>query len=173
MHNALNAPTMTTMNVERILKVLNGNKVAYLLIGGVNFLLRHKPVLTYDVDVWIEDTEENLARCEKALARLKAEWGGADDDWRPVAERGPGWLRRQSVYCLISPAGALDVFRAVKGLKDWRACHARAVRGRAGSVPFRGLSDKDMLRSQKALAASEQNRDRIRTLSQAIRRTKT
>ena len=39
------------MNVDHILETLNGHQVVYLLIGGMNFLLRHTPVLTYDVDV--------------------------------------------------------------------------------------------------------------------------
>ena len=33
------------MNVDHILKTLNAHEVAYLLIGGMNFLLRHAPVL--------------------------------------------------------------------------------------------------------------------------------
>ena len=34
------------MNIDRILTELNHHGVRYLLIGGVNFMLRHKPVLT-------------------------------------------------------------------------------------------------------------------------------
>ena len=36
------------MDVERILQTMNGKQVAYLLIGGMNFLLRHEPMLTFD-----------------------------------------------------------------------------------------------------------------------------
>jgi len=158
------------MNIDRILRVLNHNRVAYLLIGGVNFLLRHQPVLTCDIDVWIEDTEKNRSRCEKALSQLKAEWGSADDNWVPVAKHGPGWLKRQAVFCMISPHGAIDIFRQVKGLKDWSSCFDRSVRGKTGGVSFRGLSDKDMLKCQKALSVSEQKQDRIRALNQAIKR---
>ena len=51
----------------------------------MNFLLRHKPVLTFDVDIWIEDSEPNRKRCERVLAQLDAEWGRSDQDWRPVS----------------------------------------------------------------------------------------
>jgi hypothetical protein len=37
------------MNVDEILRTLNQEHVDYLLIGGMNFLLRHLPELTYDV----------------------------------------------------------------------------------------------------------------------------
>ena len=103
-------------------------------------------MLTFDVDVWIEDAETNLSRCEKALGRLKAEWGRSDNDWRPVVKRNPGWMKRQAVFCLACPHGAIDVFRRVKGLRDWRAWWQRAVRGKTGALSFRGLSDRDMLR---------------------------
>jgi hypothetical protein len=159
------------MNVDRILKTFNRHKVAYLVIGGVNFMLRHAPVLTYDVDLWVEDTEENLARCAAALAALRAEWGPTDADWGPVARLPAGWLRRRPLFCLTSPHGAVDIFRTVRGLPDWRGCCARAHAGRTGGgVPYRGLSDRDTLRSQAALPAADRKPDRMRVLRAALRR---
>ena len=37
------------MNVDAMLRVLNEEQVDYLLIGGMNFLIRHLPKLTFDV----------------------------------------------------------------------------------------------------------------------------
>ena len=88
------------MNIDRILGVLNAGQVEYLLIGGVNFLLRHGPDLTYDVDVWIHDTEGSRRRCEVALATLGAEWSRDEEDWGPVARRPAGWISEQSLYCM-------------------------------------------------------------------------
>lgn len=42
---------------------LHRRSVAYLIIGGVHYLLRHPPVLTFDLNIWIEDSPENRARC--------------------------------------------------------------------------------------------------------------
>ena len=157
------------MNVDWILDTFNRHQVAYLLIGGVNFLFQHAPVLTYDVDLWIEDVPENLARCEKALAELQAEWGRSDEDWRPVAEKKPGWLRGQTVFCLTSPHGSIDIFRGVTGLESWSACRgcAAALRTAAGTS-FLGLSDADMLRCQLALPEGERKGDRVRALKKAL-----
>lgn len=160
------------MNADHVLETLNAHSVAYLLVGGVNFLLRHKPVLTYDIDVWIEDTRENLGRCERALSELQAEWGADEQDWAAVAERAPGWLAVQGVFCLTSPHGAIDVFRFVKGLDSWSESRARAFRGlTAGGVGFLGLSDEDMLRCQMALPEGSRNTERIRLLQQALGHT--
>lgn len=46
-----------------MLTAFNAAGVEYMLIGGMNYLLRHDPVLTFDVDVWINDAEGNRARC--------------------------------------------------------------------------------------------------------------
>lgn len=139
------------------------------MIGGMNFLLRHAPVLTFDVDLWIEDTPENLRRCEHALAELQAAWGRSEEDWGPVAQKEPGWLQTQVVFCLTSPHGAIDIFRAVKGLDDWAACRRTALPGRtAAGVSFLGLSDRDMLRCQLALPEAARNKDRILALKRAL-----
>jgi hypothetical protein len=158
------------MNVDHIFATLNRCQVAWILIGGMNFLLRHKPILTYDVDIWIEDRPTNLARCEAALAQLDAEWGRSDDDWRPVAEHPASWLQWQMLFCLLSPHGAIDVFRRVPGLDEWRTAYSAARRERtAGNVDYVGLSDEDMLKCQYALEERLQKQDRIATLEQAIR----
>jgi hypothetical protein len=157
------------MNVDQILATMNRHGVAYLLLGGVHFLLRHAPVLTYDIDLWIEDTPANCERCEKALGDLCAEWGASSEDWSPVAAKIPGWLRSQAVFCLTSPHGPIDIFRYVKGLDSWVACRARGVeQTTSGGVPYVGLSDEDMLRCQMALPEEQRKPDRIRILKQAL-----
>jgi len=157
------------MNVDHILETLNGHQVAYILIGGMNFLLRHTPVLTYDVDLWIDDTPANLDRCEKALGELQAEWGATDNDWGSVSNKTPGWLGSQAVFCLTSPHGAVDIFLSVTGLKSWAESRAKAkTESTANGVEFIGLSDDDMLKSQMALSKEERNEQRIRVLKQSV-----
>jgi hypothetical protein len=157
------------MNVDTILDTMNRHQVSFLLIGGMNFLLRHAPVLTYDVDLWVADTPENLPACEQALVALDAQWGATDRDWGPVARRDPGWLSTQILFCLTSPHGAIDIFRRVKGLGDWQhSFETSACEVTAGGIPYRGLSDADMLQCQLALEANEQKQDRIAALKRAL-----
>src|SRR6478672_636713 len=104
------------MNIDKILSELNAAGVDFILIGGVNFLLRHAPELTYDVDIWIADSEENLKKALQALQRLGAEWGPPSENWRPVS-LDPAWLKRQNIFCMTTAHGALDLFREVRGLE--------------------------------------------------------
>jgi hypothetical protein len=159
------------MNVDIMFRTLNRHKVAYLLIGGVNFMIRHVPLLTYDVDIWIKDSDDNIRRTEKALAALKAEWGHSTDTWGPVEKRAAGWLKSQTVFCLTSPHGAIDIFRSVTGLHDWESSSKNALReNTAGGIPYRGISDQDMLRCQEALGKNDQKHERIGLLKKALRR---
>lgn len=160
------------MNVDRILETLNRHQVEYLLIGGMNFLLRHQPVLTFDVDVWIEDSDQNRERCEAALAELGCEWGLNDAEWGPVANKAAGWLAIQGVVCLTSPHGAIDIFRSVQGLMSWRESRRQAVSSRTQQgTNYFGLSDDDMLKCQLALDQGIRKQDRVRYLENVLRNT--
>ena len=151
------------MDVDRVLLTFNEQQVAYLLVGGVNFLLQHEPVLTYDVDLWVESSAANRARCEAALAALDAEWGKTEESWTRVSDLPTGWLDgAQSVYCLASPAGAIDVFLELKGLGTWPDSHSTSVEVRtATGTVCRGLNDDDMLACQMALESGERKQGRV------------
>jgi hypothetical protein len=160
-------------HTDLILATLNRHAVDYLLIGGVNFLLRHAPVLTYDIDLWIDDTVENRHRCEAALVELRAEWGTSDEDWGPVAAKRPGWLGDRSVFCLTSPHGAIDIFRSVLGTEAWGACRDRAEKCKtADGTAFLALSDADMLACQLALPEAERNQSRVSYLQNVLRKAR-
>jgi hypothetical protein len=157
------------MNVDAILGAFNSFNVEYMLIGGMNYLLRHLPELTFDVDLWIADNEENLRRANMALVSLGAEWGPTDASWNALDEDF-SWLKRQGCFCLTTREGAVDIFREVKGLEgEFVDCKARAIQGRTGGgVEYWGLSDEDMLRTQLALPPGERNEKRITQLRKAL-----
>jgi hypothetical protein len=159
------------MNVDEILRTLNRNDVDFLLIGGMNFLLRHLPELTFDVDVWVRDDDQNLERLHAALREMGAEWGRTESEWKAVPADWR-WLRGQGIYCLTTTHGALDIFREVRGLEgSYRECRARAVPSQtATGIPFTGLSDQDMLRCQEALPEAERKAHRMQILREALRK---
>ena len=161
------------MNVDEILRTLNQEQVDYLLIGGMNFLLRHVPELTWDVDIWVKDDAENLVRLNRALEYLGAEWGRTETEWRAVAQDWR-WLQSQELFCLTTAQGALDVFRDVRGLEGrYLDCKGRGARSHtATGIEFTGLSDEDMLACQDALPVEERKERRMQVLREAIQRAK-
>jgi hypothetical protein len=164
----LNWCIFSIVNTDHILSTFNQHQVRYILVGGVNFLLRHSPVLTFDIDLWVRDDPANLGRCEQALASLDAAWGSNDDNWGPVASKTPGWLSEQGIFCLTSPHGAIDIFRFLLGVDDWDQALARSKLMTTGTgVSLYSLSDEDMIACQMALPETERKLERIRILSEA------
>jgi hypothetical protein len=161
------------MNIDVVLQTMANFGVDYLLIGGVNYLLRHEPELTYDIDFWIADTADNRLRTSSALRELKAEWGPTESNWGPVSEN-PAWMEKQGVFCLSSPYGAIDIFRQVKGLEgSYESCKARSILSKTPTgVVYYALSDEDMLACQIALPSPLQKVKRIETLRSAIAKHK-
>lgn len=71
------------------------------------------------MDVWIEDTPQNRARCVTALEDIDATWGESDSSWGPVTSLSGDWLTRQLVFSFLTKSGPLDIFRSVAGLTSW------------------------------------------------------
>ena len=161
------------MNVDQILRTLNESQVDYLLIGGMNFLIRHLPELTFDVDIWVRDDEENLSRLNHGLRQLGAEWGRTEAEWTRVPDDWR-WLQSQGVFCLTTTQGALDIFRDVRGLQgQYLKCKQRGLLTQtAAGVFFTGLSDQDMLTCQEALPLEERKQRRMEVLRRAIEQAK-
>jgi hypothetical protein len=153
------------MNADTILESFYRHDVDAILIGGMNFLLRHQPVLTFDIDFWVNDTDENLSRVVTALRALGAEWGKSEATWGPLPG-GHDWLRTQNVFCLTTPHGAVDIFRSVEGLDgQYEACKTRSSVERLESgIHYRSLSDQDMLACQLALPENLRRLDRTNYL---------
>ena len=153
------------MNADAILQAFAYHHVNAILIGGMNFALRHHLGTTYDVDFWVADSDENLRRVNEALRELGAQWGPSETTWGPVPEDS-AWLRRQGVLCLSSPQGAIDIFRDVAGLEgQYAACFERSTLAQTPTgIPYRSLANADMLACQMALPEGLRRLDRVRYL---------
>jgi hypothetical protein len=149
------------MNVDHIFATMNHHEVRYLLIGGMNFMLRHEPTLTFDVDLWIEDSEENRRRCETALVELETTWGPTDDTWQPVASLGSGWLDEKRVCCTLNPWGAINILRSVAGQTEWLSCHQQAeLRTTKRGTYYRALGDNISIQMTTDYVPEQQKRQR-------------
>lgn len=157
------------MHVDRILRILEENDADYILVGGLNFLLHHKPILTYDVDLWVRDTCENLKNVNHALRKMGAEWGPTENSFKAVPPN-PSWLSRHEFFCLTTKFGAVDVFRNLRGL-DGKYSECKRV-ARHGKTPngthYYGLSDKHMLAAELALDEKYRRSDRLKILEGVV-----
>jgi hypothetical protein len=158
------------MNVDAILDAFHRHEVDALLIGGMNFLLRHQSVLTFDIDFW-KDTDVNLDRVTEALCELEAQWGKSEKTWGPLPV-DHNW-QSQNVFCVTTMHGAVDIFREVRGLEGkYETCHARSLLEQTASgTPYRSLADQDMLACQLALPENERRLDRVTFLKNHLKQS--
>lgn len=160
------------MNPSRVFNALRDHAVSYLLIGGLNFAMNHRPdYLTYDIDLFVEDVPENLAKLNQTLKYLEATWGPNDASWGPIPDDQGRWLCGQACFCLLTSAGPVDIFRCVQGLEGrYQECYNASLERRtAEGVVYRSLSDRHMLDCQMALNENDRKLDRVRHLRNILK----
>jgi hypothetical protein len=65
-------PEPIPLDVERMVRVLAEHAVTYIVIGGLAATLHGSPMVTFDVDIAPESSEDNLDRLAGALRALQA-----------------------------------------------------------------------------------------------------
>jgi hypothetical protein len=154
-----------SFDYQAVFRVLNQHSVQYLLICGLNYFLRHRPITTQDIDVLVESSRDNLTRCENALAELNAEWGRDDADWTLTSLKPQGWMTGQSVFCMLTANAPLDIFLSVPGIANFEAADSNAVIvATSDGTLVRCLCTKDLLACQLALPEQMRRLDRVKHL---------
>lgn len=148
---------------------MNTHSVTYLLVGGLNFFLLHKPVTTQDIDLLIDNTPQNRKCCELALSGIDAEWGRQELDWGPVSIKPSGWLSGQSVFCLLTKFGPVDIFLELPGIPSFQEASIRSVAFELDSAEsVRLISASDLLACQLAIPEIYRKSERIAFLRETI-----
>jgi hypothetical protein len=156
-------------NYRRVMMEMNRNHVSFLLVGGLNYFLAHKPVSTQDIDLLIENSATNRLACEQALIALGAEWGKRDEDWEPVKEKRSGWLWGQSVFCLLTTSGPVDVFLSLPGIPSYSEAMKRSLlHSIEEDLQINLISAYDLLQCQLAIPESNRKIERMRHLREIL-----
>ena len=93
----------------RFLKVLNENKVRYIMVGGFATRFHGFNRSTDDLDMWLDDTIEN----RKTLRTSFSELGYGDFSSLEMMQFVPGWT---NFY--IGGGIELDIMTSMKGLEN-------------------------------------------------------
>ncbi len=60
----------TVPDFEDILRLFAQHEVRYLIVGGFAFTYHAKPRHTKDIDLWVDSTQENVSRVNRALSEF-------------------------------------------------------------------------------------------------------
>jgi hypothetical protein len=156
-------------NYRRVMVEMNRNHVSFLLVDGLNYFLVHRPVATQDIDLLIENTVTNRLACERALIALGAEWGKRDEEWGPVEEKKSGWLWGQSVFCLLTTCGPVDIFLSLPEIPDYSEAVERSLlHSIEKDLQINLISAYDLLECQLAIPESNRKVERMRHLREIL-----
>jgi len=78
----------TIQDFEDMLVLLHKHGVKYLIIGGMAFIYHAKPRYTKDMDLWVEPSEENIHRANRALAEFGSPTLLAIDETTQIVQIG-------------------------------------------------------------------------------------
>jgi hypothetical protein len=124
-----------------LLKLLNSNKVRYLLIGGYAVALHGHPRFTNDLDIVISSDDENIARCVNVLDQF----GFSNSEVSSELFSLP-----KSVVRLGTAPVKIEILNYLEGVDFYEAYERREKRV-AEDVTFDVISLDDLLTNKKAV----------------------
>lgn len=119
------------LNVASILKILVQHQVNFLIVGGVNALMLGAPVMTFDLDVVHERTDENIERLLAALTALDAKYRQ-----RPESRPNASHLVGVGHQLLATKYGPLDVLGTIGSGRGYAelVAHSQAEEAEPGLI---------------------------------------
>jgi len=139
----------TVPDFEDILRLFAEFKVRYLIVGGLAFVYHAKPRYTKDIDLWIDQAPENVARVNRALV----EFGSPSliDADRP-----------DEILQLGNDPHRIDILRSIVEL-DFDDAWARRIEAPYGEAPANWI-DLDSLIVIKSRIDHPRHREDLRVL---------
>jgi len=126
---------------KELLKLLDDEKVEYLIVGAHAVIFYTEPRYTKDIDIWVNPTPENSVRVWNALKEFGA----------PLADiSAPSFADPNLVYQMGVAPNRIDITMGIDGV-DFESAWAAKVESTYDDVPIYILSKEDLIRNKKAM----------------------
>ena len=135
------------MDIENLLRLLNGHRVRYVIIGAAAFPVYGYARATLDVDIFIETSEINIKKCLTALKKF-----GYD-----VSDVSIHDLQKKKVL-IRQYITEVDIHPFVKGVSFEQVWKNR-VRAKIDKVTANFASLDDLVRMKKAAGRPKDKED--------------
>jgi len=149
---------MPSRDYEEFIAALNDHGVRYLLIGAHAVAFHARPRATKDLDILLDPATANA---QKALAAMRAFFGGADLGYTIEDLTNPRWI----IQLGVAPV-RIDLHSQVTGIESFDVAWKNRVDAHFGSVPARYLGLEDLVRAKEAIGRPQDRAD-VRVLRRA------
>ena len=144
----MDAPLITD-DFKEFLRLLNANRVDYLLVGGYAVGLHGYPRATVDLDIWVSPTDDNAPRVIETLAAF----GFDSPALEPQLFIDPRSLVRFGI-----PPFRIGIMTSIDGVQ-YDACRERAVVFDPQGVPVPVISLADLKTNKRAAGRNKDLND--------------
>jgi len=148
-------PVHVNADFEDMLRTLEKHRAHYLIIGGVAVCYHAKPRYTRDFDLWVEPSDANVERVNRALA-----------DFGSPYLLDPGVLD-QVVQIGVDP-NRIDLLLSIPGVR-FETAWPKRVRASYGDVETNYIDIDSLIRNKRRLNAPRHQED-VRLLKMEKRR---
>lgn len=131
---------MLSDDLKEFLRLLNEEKVEYLLIGGWAVGYHGYPRLTQDIDVWVEMSVENTRRILKSLERFGFKPGLADESL---------FLKPGNIVRFGFPPNRIEILNQIDGV-EFAECVKRKEMADFDDVIVPVISRDDLIHNKRA-----------------------
>jgi hypothetical protein len=137
----------TPLDAGRILEVLGGHHVEYVLIGGLAVQTHGHVRTTIDVDVYPRPDRANLVRLADALNELQAR---ALNPGAPSTAIDAAMLLRATLWQFATAHGAVDVLLDAPGAPPYAELRERALEIELGALKVAVAGRDDLISMKRA-----------------------
>lgn len=130
----------TQPDFEEFLKLLEENKVVYMIVGGYAVAFHGYPRFTKDIDIFYEASRENIINLKNALITF----GFKSEDLPERLFLEPGNIIKFG----IEPV-RIDLIHDIDGI-NFQEANSRKIRGRYGNVNVSFMSKSDLIKNKRA-----------------------
>ena len=166
-------PHVVEFDPVELLRTLQHHRVQFVLIGGIAARLRGAPLLTEDVDITPDQTDQNLERLSAALRDLQARLRTSSDPDGIDFPIEPELLKAGESWTFTTRNGDLDLVfvpAGTRGYADLSRSADNITVSEDGEVTVAVAALADVIRSKEA-AGREKDRAALpllrRTLEEA------
>jgi predicted nucleotidyltransferase len=125
---------------KEFIRLLNENKVKYLIVGGYAVGFYSQPKFTQDIDFWIDYSEENI----KSLLKVLNNFGFTKMDKSINQLKNPNKMMQ-----LGNPPLRIDIMTSISGI-NFKKAYKNKIDGNYLGIKANFISLKDLLINKKA-----------------------
>lgn len=130
----------TQQDFEEFLRLLEKNKVQYLIIGGYAVAFHGFPRFTQDIDIFFNNTKDNI----KKIIHSLVEFGFLEKDLKEDV-----FIKKGNIIQFGIPPVRIDLINQIDGV-SFEEAEKNKVRGKYGSIKVNFIGKNELIKNKNS-----------------------